>query len=131
MSPRNIPSDVLEAVEALVRALSSRVRVERVLIFGSYARGNWLKTSDLDLIIVSKDFEGMRFGERLDLIGRVCWELGLRPSIEALAYTPEELERKVIESAVVGDASRYWIELSFTGEARGVEAKRPETVGSE
>jgi len=40
-------------------------------LFGSYVKGSWIKTSDIDLVVVSRDFEGMSFTERLDLINRL------------------------------------------------------------
>ncbi|MEM2316049.1 MAG: nucleotidyltransferase domain-containing protein [Candidatus Nezhaarchaeales archaeon] len=45
--------------------------VERAYLFGSYVKGSWIKTSDIDLVVVSRDFEGMSFTERLDLINRL------------------------------------------------------------
>ncbi|MDW8359185.1 MAG: nucleotidyltransferase domain-containing protein [Candidatus Caldarchaeum sp.] len=105
------PEKVVENVRKLVEELSKTVKVEKVFLFGSYARGTWLRTSDVDLIIVSRDFEGMSFGRRLDLVNSAAWRLRLSPPVEPLAYTPEELERKISESAVVSDASRYWLRL--------------------
>ena len=51
--------------------LSKRVRVEEAYLFGSYARGTWIKTSDVDLVVVSPDFRGMPYLERLDLINEI------------------------------------------------------------
>lgn len=59
MRSRDIPRNVIEAIRKFVEGLEERgIRVEHVYLYGSYARGTWLKTSDVDLIIVSRDFEG-------------------------------------------------------------------------
>ena len=53
----------------------------------------------------------MPYLERLDLINEIQWKLNIRPFIEAIPLTPEELEAKLKESAVIRDASKYWIRV--------------------
>ena len=48
-------------------------------------REDCLEDSDVDLIIISDDFEGMKFVERLDLVERVQREEGISLHIEALS----------------------------------------------
>jgi len=108
---RGTLGEVLRAVELLLEELSKRVRVESAYLFGSYAKGTWIRTSDVDLVIVSPDFRGVPYLERLDLVNEVQWRLSIRPFIEAVPLTPEELEVKLEESAVIRDASRYWIRV--------------------
>ncbi len=97
-----------EAVRKLVEALRKRgIRVEKIYLFGSYVRGDYLETSDVDAVLVSRDWEGMDFLKRLDIIYKTEWEEGIRPWIEAIPLTPEELEKN--ESAVIRDARRYWV----------------------
>jgi len=110
---RTISREVLEAVRKLVKELSRNegIAVERAYLFGSYAKGSWIKTSDVDLVIVSRGFEGMSFLKRLDLVNRVQWRAGIRPFIEAIPLTPDELKERMEKSAVLRDASKYWIEI--------------------
>ncbi len=109
---QNIPDNVVEAIRRLVRKLEEKsIRVEKVYLYGSYARGDWLKTSDVDLIIVSRDFEKIPFKERLDLVNEIVWEEKIKPYIEVLPYTPRELEEKVKKKTMIMDASKYWIPL--------------------
>ncbi|HID05131.1 MAG TPA: nucleotidyltransferase domain-containing protein [Aigarchaeota archaeon] len=109
---RKAPERAVEAAEQLLKELSKRFRIEKAYLFGSYARGNWLNTSDVDLIIVSPDFRGMRFMDRLEEIYRVAWRLRISPAVEAIPLTPEELKERKETSVVVRDASKYWIEVS-------------------
>ena len=48
--------DVAGLVKRVVDAISGRVRVERVILFGSRARGEANEGSDVDLLVVSPDF---------------------------------------------------------------------------
>jgi predicted nucleotidyltransferase len=108
------PREVVEAVRKLMKELSEEegITIGRAYLFGSYAKGSWLRTSDVDLVIVSRGFEGMPFIKRLDLVNRVQWRAGIRPFIEAIPLTPDELKERVERSAVLRDASRYWIEIA-------------------
>ena len=81
----------LEAVERFRIALEKRgVWTSRLMLYGSYAKGTWREGSDIDVVVVSGDFAGKTFWERVELLGKaVCevWE-----PIEAVAMTPEEWE---------------------------------------
>ncbi len=48
--------DVGKFVSDYAANLESHIRVDRILLFGSYARGEATRDSDLDLIVVSPDF---------------------------------------------------------------------------
>ncbi len=102
--------DWLQVLEKFLRALERRgIRVEEAYAFGSRVRGDWLENSDIDVVIVSEDFKNMKFLERLDLMERIQWEEGITPHVEVLPYTREEFRKKLRESAVLRDASKYWI----------------------
>lgn len=106
-----IPEEVANAIQSFLELLSGRFRIKRAYLFGSYARGTWLKTSDVDLIVVSPDFRGIPYHKRLEIAYEIQWKAGIRPFIEVVPLTPEELERKLEESAVIRDASKYWIRI--------------------
>jgi hypothetical protein len=61
---RQITAQVIRALKALERRIAREIRVDRMILFGSRARGDWLLTSDADPTIVSPDFEGRRFVDR-------------------------------------------------------------------
>lgn len=111
---KNVPEHVVKAVKKLLEELSKeKIVIEKAYLFGSYAKGSWIKTSDVDLVLVSRDFEGIPFTKRLDLVNRIQWKAGISPFIEAIPLTPQELEEKVQQSIVLRDASKYWIEVTI------------------
>jgi len=74
---------------------------EKIILFGSRARGDALKNSDYDVIVVSNKFKDVPFPKRLMDIEEAY--TGKEP-IESLAYTPDEFERMKKQSYVVAAA---------------------------
>jgi predicted nucleotidyltransferase len=68
-----------------------KVRVNKIILFGSYARGNYNENSDIDLVIISDDFGTMNYWQRIDFLAEAIYEI-FEP-IEALSFTPSEWER--------------------------------------
>lgn len=74
---------------------------EKIILFGSLARGTWDEASDIDLIIVYQTTKS--FMDRLkDLY--LSWNIP--KAVDILAYTPEEFARLLNESSFVEDAVR-------------------------
>jgi len=76
-------------VRARLEPVFSRHKVLKAILFGSVARGEPSRHSDVDLIIVQRSDK--RF---LDRYEGLLYELGTalpEASVEALIYTPEEL----------------------------------------
>ena len=68
----------IEEIKVWVRDLVDElrqhgIRVEQVLLFGSYARGDYAESSDIDLIIVSDDWGNTSLNERLSILYRI-WD---------------------------------------------------------
>lgn len=60
-----IPEDILIIVQDYIRALKREIPVDKVVLFGSYAKECSREDSDIDLAVFSDYFEGMR---RVDAI---------------------------------------------------------------
>jgi len=98
-----------EEIEGFLARVEEQFRPERVILFGSRARGDHLKHSDYDIVVVSRAFEGCPFLERLSMLfGLWDYEFGL----DILAYTPEEFEEKKAELGVVGRAANEGLEIT-------------------
>jgi uncharacterized protein len=68
------------------------IHVNKMVLFGSYATGNNMPDSDIDLAVISDDFKGKDYWERINLLSEVIYEL-FQP-IEASAFTSEEWNAK-------------------------------------
>lgn len=64
------------------------IRVDRMILYGSYASGKWHALSDIDVVVISQDFESMTFWERIRVVSGAVAKLW-KP-IEPVAMTPEE-----------------------------------------
>ena len=88
--------------------LVEHYRPEHVILFGSRVRGDALKDSDLDVLVVSEAFRDIRW---LDRSPRVYGDCDIRFGVELLCYTAEEYERKLGELGIVRTASDEGLEL--------------------
>jgi hypothetical protein len=72
--------------------------------------------SDLDLILVSPDFHGQAFTDRINCIYNY-YELWKEPyPLEIICYTPEEFEKKRQQIGMVKDATEQGIIIEFHGD---------------
>ena len=81
--------DVESVVSRFIEELKKRIRVERVILFGSYARGTPRPWSDIDLAVISPDFHG---GTEEDHLLLVEAARKVTSQIEAIPYLPEDFE---------------------------------------
>lgn len=80
---------LIKTIKKFERALeSANIQVEKLILFGSYAQGNAREDSDIDIIVISPDFEDKTYWERVDILSDAIYKV-MAP-IEATAFTPEE-----------------------------------------
>ncbi|MDR2681065.1 MAG: nucleotidyltransferase domain-containing protein [Tannerella sp.] len=77
-----------------------------IALFGSFYKGNIHEDSDIDMIIISKSFEGKTLFDRIDLIQKAKREVVKKHivPIDILLKTPEEyeyLKRNFVDSEIV------------------------------
>jgi len=102
---------ILRVVKKYLKILSGKIEINEAYLFGSYAKGTWLKTSDIDLIIISEDFQGLSMNQRLELLYSEQWKYKISPFIEIIPLTPKEFQEKKRDSVVIRDAKKYWIKI--------------------
>jgi predicted nucleotidyltransferase len=98
---------LLSRIHDFLRRMDATLGVNRAFLFGSTVKGNRLKESDVDLIVVSKAFTGMSMPERLGMLQK---EWNYNEELQALAYTPEEFS-KVSQRLTIKEILSYAIEL--------------------
>lgn len=80
----------------VIRRIVEVADPEKIILFGSAARGDKNPHSDLDLLIIK---EG---GDALDLMGRIYMRLhGVGTAVDALVVSPEDVERYKNSHALV------------------------------
>lgn len=59
---------VIDIIKRYEKALESRgVRSPRIVLFGSFSRGDYHEDSDIDLVVISESFEGMGYWDRIEV----------------------------------------------------------------
>jgi hypothetical protein len=95
---------VIEKVKRYLGALNKHgIYIEKAYLYGSYARGNYHKDSDIDIVIISRDFQGMRFSDWKG-IAPLTEDIDVR--IEPIPYRPEDFT----------DSDPLAVEVMATGE---------------
>jgi len=74
--------------EALIK---HGLSVDNIVLYGSFFDGRYREGSDIDLVVISQDFRGKGFLERIDMMLEALCEI-FKP-IEAYPMTPEEFEK--------------------------------------
>ena len=83
-----VPDHINDMIQKYLAALNAQhIPIQRVFLFGSYARGNYTEWSDIDLAVVSDIFEGKRFEDRKKIRPITMSGCSL---IEVLPYRPED-----------------------------------------
>lgn len=101
-----ISDKITELIKKFVaEASKDNIQISKVILFGSYAKGTNNEWSDIDLAVVSKDFDGISFYDSQKLTDAM-----LRTSIdiETHPYRPEDF---TIENPFVKEILEYGIRI--------------------
>ena len=80
---------VFSIIQQFKRVLESlNIQVEQLILFGSHAVGTAREDSDIDLVVISSNFSGKTYWERIDILTEAIYKV-FAP-IEASAFTPDE-----------------------------------------
>lgn len=100
--------EAIKEIKELIKTISKKYSLEKAILFGSRARDDWLKNSDIDLMLVSRDFENISFRKRMHKI-LDYWEGEL--DLEVICYTPKEFEKMKKRIGIVSQAQKEGINL--------------------
>lgn len=79
-------------VKRFINLIIKKFNLKKIIIFGSFARGDYHKGSDLDLVIVGE------FKERfIDRIGKIMELNESDLEIDVMVYTEEEFQKMIKE----------------------------------
>lgn len=103
-----IPESIQKIIENYITNLSKQISIQKVILFGSYAKGTTHKYSDVDIAVFSDYFRNM---SRVDgihflLLSAMDYDIDLEPQ----PFTMDEYEDPV---GLVQDIIRTGIEIPF------------------
>ncbi len=101
-------TNYLKEVKKFIKRLEKDFTIAKVIVFGSRARGEARKDSDVDLIIVSEDFEGMGYFKRGALMYNY-WKALI--AVDFICYTPKEFEKLKNKISIVSLALKEGVIL--------------------
>jgi uncharacterized protein len=86
-----MPTDFSREIEKITRQIIEKYKPERIILFGSAARGEFSSDSDADFLIIKRDtplYGADRIRELSPLIDREI-------PLDLLVYRPEEFEERL------------------------------------
>ena len=99
---------VMELLSQYLKKVNKKFKIEQAILFGSRARDDWVLNSDVDLILISKDFKDIPFRKRMsEVIG--YWDEYI--DLEVICYTPEEFDKLKNQITIVKKAVKEGIEI--------------------
>lgn len=85
--------EVNEVIRNLVAFLKENgIKVNRLILFGSYAQGDARSESDLDIALISETFNNKGLLRRQELLGEAI--LHLKEPVEAIGYSYKEFQQR-------------------------------------
>jgi predicted nucleotidyltransferase len=107
-------------LDEIIRRIVEVAQPEKIILFGSAARGDMNRHSDVDLLIIK---EG---ADRRSLAGRISENLyGVGAAVDVVVVTPADVERyKDSHALVIKPALREGRVVYESGIADGVAAER-------
>jgi predicted nucleotidyltransferase len=81
---------IINSLKEFKKNLSKKIKIDKMIVFGSLARGKFTKDSDIDLIIVSKKFRKIAFHKRAITFDRY-WKLDY--PFDFICLSPEEYKK--------------------------------------
>jgi hypothetical protein len=81
-------TEVDDAIGDFVRRLEQGIRVEAVVLYGSHVNGQPHEWSDIDIAVISPDFENLPINERQSIISKLTFDRVSR--IEPIGYSSSE-----------------------------------------
>jgi len=89
-----IPSEIVKLIEDFIELVKKdNIKIEKVILFGSYAKGNYHKDSDIDLAIISPDFKQSDYIKNMSKL--LLKSIELKVDIQTLPFSMEEYNEPI------------------------------------
>lgn len=100
-------------IEKYLESVKSHFHPQEMWLWGSYVYGKPREDSDLDVLLISKDFEKHRFIRRsTEVIKQLkTWADRDIPDIDFLCYTPDEFAKKKNQISLVNEITQKGLKV--------------------
>ncbi len=99
---------LVKALRGFAEEVSSDIPIDKMYLFGSRATGRIKRSSDVDLLLVSKGFIGKR---RLSRAPALYMKWNLDYPVDFVCLTPKEFHEQKNELGVVQEAIKKGIKI--------------------
>ena len=89
MVEKSINSRIMESIQKYIKKISEHYKIEAIILFGSYAKGTENEDSDIDIAVISDDFEDIY--DCMAVLMGMTWDIDAR--IEPHPITTEDFEK--------------------------------------
>ncbi|OLN32089.1 nucleotidyltransferase domain-containing protein [Desulfosporosinus metallidurans] len=105
----SVPQPIQNMIADYLQRVGNQIKINKVILFGSYANGQFTSNSDIDLAVFSDDFLGMEPIERFRFLflQAADYELDLQP----LAFTISDLSEP---AGIVAEILNTGLEIAIT-----------------
>ncbi|MBI2079532.1 nucleotidyltransferase domain-containing protein [Candidatus Micrarchaeota archaeon] len=100
---------LIKMLSQFKKSVSSVLPIEEMILFGSFARGDYKKDSDVDLIVVSPKFKQVLFSRRNSKLYD-HWVLDY--PVDFLCFSPEEFKKLKKQVSIVSMAIKEGVEIN-------------------
>ena len=88
-------------VSEFIKKVKKKLNPEKIILFGSRARDDYLEDSDYDFVIISAEFKGMHFHDRIVRVLRLM----KKPfPLYVICLTPEEFKSSLNKITILREA---------------------------
>lgn len=100
-----IPVDIKQAVKQyIINLKKSNIDLQKIILFGSYVSGQYKDYSDIDVAIISKDFSGIRYDDRIK-VGKATLKSDPRIEPHPISYedykNPNPFVEEILKTGVI------------------------------
>ena len=104
-----VPQEILNITTDYIYKLRQQIPVEKAILFGSYAKGNYAKDSDVDIAVFSPAFENMTRVDGLTFL--LMQALGYKIDIQPQPFTMKDY---IEQTGLVDEILKTGIEINIS-----------------
>ncbi len=121
---------VIAAINFFEKCLTDKgINISKIILFGSYANGTPDSESDIDIVIISNDFDGKNIFERASLTkeAEILTIKKFLIPLDILTLSNNEFETQSINGEIIFDNMKKAAQIPFHN--KKIKLTRPAPVG--